>query len=97
MFETIVALATAPMKSALAIIRLSGDDCFKIVNTVFSKDISKTEKRDIYYGNIVNKDKVIDEVVLLAYKNPHSFTGEDSVEIICHGSVLIAKEIIDLM
>ena len=97
MFETIVALATAPMKSALAIVRLSGDDCFSIVNKVFTKDISKTTKRDIYYGNIVDGKKTIDEVVLLAYKNPHSFTGEDSVEIICHGSVLIAKQIIDLI
>ena len=96
MFETIVALATAPMKSALAIVRLSGDDCFNIVNKMFTKDISKTTKRDIYYGNIIDGNKVIDEVVLLAYKNPHSFTGEDSVEIISHGSVLIAKQIIDL-
>ncbi len=97
MFETIVALATAPMKSALAIIRLSGDDCFKIVNNVFSKDISKTTNRDIYYGKIIDKEKTIDEVVLLAYKNPHSFTGEDSVEIIAHGSMLIAKQIIDVL
>lgn len=97
MFETIVALATPPMKSALAIIRCSGDDCFNIVNKVFDKDISKTTKRDIYYGKIVNKEKTIDEVVLLAYKNPHSFTGEDSVEIICHGSMLIAKQIVDAL
>ncbi len=96
MFETIVALATPPMKSALAIIRMSGDNCFQIVNKMFNKDISKTTKRDIYYGNIVDGKKVIDEVVLLAYKNPHSFTGEDSVEIISHGSMLIARQIIDL-
>ena len=50
MFETIVALATPPIKSALGIIRLSGDDCFKVVSKVFSKDLTKTDKRDIVYG-----------------------------------------------
>ena len=96
--ETIVALATAPMKAALAIVRLSGDDCFDIVSKVFSRDINKTTKRTIYYGDIIDENKkVIDEVVLLAYVSPHSFTGENSVEIICHGSVLIAQEIISLL
>ena len=96
MLETIVALATAPMKAALAVIRLSGSDCFEITSKVFSRDITKTEKRTIYYGDILNKEenRVIDEVILLAYVAPHSFTGENSVEIICHGSVLIAQEII---
>ena len=97
MFETIVALATPPTKSALAIIRLSGEDCFQIVNKIFTKDISKTTNREIFYGKIIDEKTTIDEVVLLAYKNPHSFTGEDSVEIICHGSMLIAKQIIDLI
>lgn len=96
MFETIVALATPPIKSALAIVRLSGDDCFKIVNKCFTKDISQTSNRNIYYGKIVDGNKVIDEVILLAYRNPHSFTGEDSVEIILHGSPLIAREVIDV-
>lgn len=96
-FETIVALATPPMKSALAIIRVSGDDCFEIVSKVFSKDITRTEKKTIYVGNIVDNDKIIDEVVLLAYKGPKTFTGEDLVEIISHGSVLIANEIIELL
>ncbi len=97
MFETIVALATAPIKSALAIIRLSGDDCFKIVSKVFSKDISKCDRRDIHYGYIVDNDKEIDQVILLTYVAPHSFTGENSVEIICHGSLIIEKEIIKLL
>ena len=84
MFETIVALATPPLKSALAIIRLSGFDCFKIVSKVFTKDISKEPKKDICFGYIVEGKKQIDQVVLLTYVAPHSFTGEDSVEIICH-------------
>ena len=95
--ETIVALATAPLKSALAIIRVSGDDSFKIVSKCFSKDISDIKERTLLFGNIVNDNKVIDEVVLAIYKGPKSFTGEDLVEIICHGSVLIANEIIELL
>ena len=94
MFETIVALATPPMKSALAVIRLSGDDCFEVVSKSFSKSLLGLEKRNIFVGSIVDHGKVIDEVVLLAYKGPKSFTGEDSVEIICHGSMLVANEII---
>ena len=95
--DTIVALATPPMKSALAIIRVSGEDCFGIVSKVFSKDIRNTDKKTIYVGNIIDQDKVIDEVVLLAYKGPKSFTGENLVEIIIHGSMLIANEVIKLL
>lgn len=94
MFETIVALATPPLRSALAIVRLSGDDCFFIVSKFFTKDITKVEKNTIYHGFIKDEEELIDEVVLLAYKGPRSFTGEDSVEIMCHGSPLIFNRII---
>ena len=95
MFETIVALATAPIKSALSIIRLSGDDVFDVVSKCFSKDLRNIKEKTILFGSIFNDEEKIDEVVLLAYKGPKSFTGEDSVEIICHGSPLIAKQIIE--
>ena len=95
--ETIVALATAPIKSALAIIRVSGDDAFKIVSSCFCKDITDIKERTLLFGNIVNQDKVVDEVVLAIYKGPKSFTGEDLVEIMCHGSMVIANEIIELL
>ena len=97
MFETIVALATPPMKSALAIIRVSGDDCFDIVSRCFSKDIREIDKRTLLVGYIEDKEKnqKIDEVVVAVYKGPKSFTGEDLVEIICHGSTLISQQIID--
>lgn len=94
MFETIVALATPPLRSALAIVRLSGDDCFFIVSKFFTKDITKVEKNTIYHGFIKDEEELVDEVVLLAYKGPKSFTGEDSVEIMCHGSPLIFNRII---
>lgn len=97
MFEPIVALATAPVKSALAIIRISGANCFDIVSKVFSKELTKKKQKDISFGYIVDNEKRIDQVVVLTYVSPHSFTGEDSVEIICHGSVLIAKQIIELL
>ena len=96
-FETIVALATPPLKSALAIIRVSGDDAFEIVSKCSNKDLTKITKRTLLIGNIVDGDKEIDEVVLAIYKGPKSFTGEDLVEIICHGSVLIANQIIELL
>ena len=95
MFETIVALATAPIKSALSIIRLSGDDVFDVVSKCFSKDIRSIKEKTILFGSVISENEKIDEVVLLAYKGPKSFTGEDSVEIICHGSPLIAKQIIE--
>ena len=94
MEETIIALATPPLKSALALIRLSGKDCFEIVSKVFSKDLRNLTKREVFVGQIKAGDKIIDDVVLNAYKGPRSFTGEDSVEIICHGSMLIANQII---
>lgn len=94
MFETIVALATPPLKSALAIIRVSGDDCFDMVSKVFSKDLRNIDKRTALVGKIIDDGEIIDEVVLIAYKGPKSFTGEDLVEIISHGSVLIANQII---
>ena len=97
MFETIVALATAPLKSALHIIRVSGDDCFEIVSKCFSKDIREIKERTLLIGHIIDGDRTIDEVVLAVYKGPKSFTGEDLVEITCHGSVLIANEIIQLL
>lgn len=96
MFETIVALATAPLKSALSIVRLSGDDCFFIVNKMFTKDLSNISKSTILYGYIKDNDEIVDEVILLAYKGPRSFTGEDSVEIISHGSPLIFNKIIEV-
>ena len=99
MFETIVALATPPMKSALAIIRVSGDDCFEVVSKCFSKDITNINERTLLVGYIKDKktDTNIDQVVLAIYKGPNSFTGEDLVEIICHGSALISQQILDIL
>ena len=96
MFETIVALATPPMKSALAIVRLSGDDAFEVISKCCSKDLKSIKERTVLYASIVENGEKIDDVIVLAYKGPKSFTGEDSVEIICHGSPLISKQIIEV-
>lgn len=97
MFETIVALATPPLKSALAIVRLSGDDCFKVVSKIFSKDLARSPKREVVFGYIKDGEKVVDQVVLVTYVHPQSFTGEDSIEIMCHGSMIIINQIIKLL
>ena len=97
MFETIVALATPAAKSALAIIRMSGDDCFKVVSNVFSKDLTNEKEKGIHFGFIKDGEKKIDQVVLLAYVAPHSFTGENSIEIISHGSMLIVNQIMSVL
>jgi len=97
MVDTIVALATAPLKSALAVIRLSGTDALSIFAKVFDKDISKTSSKKIVYGHIYDDNEIIDEIVALLFVAPKSFTGENVVEIICHGSMLIANQIIQLL
>lgn len=93
--EPIVALATSPIKSALHIIRISGDDIFKIVSSIFSHPLPY--KRDVHIGCINDNNKTIDHVVLITYKAPESYTGEDVIEIITHGNVLIDNEIIRIL
>lgn len=96
MLEPIIALATPPLKSALAVIRISGDGCFDVVSKMFTRKIQFEGKNKIFVGDILDNNEIVDEVVLLAYKGPHSFTGEDSIEIICHGSMVIANQIVSL-
>lgn len=95
--DTIVALATPMMTSALAIIRISGQQAFSLVNKIFSKDLDKIEHSYTTYGYITYKDEVIDEVMLTKYVSPKSYTGEDLVEISTHGSMLIVEKIISTL
>ena len=92
--QTIVSLITPPMMGAVAVIRMSGDDALEIAQQMFSRTI--TEPNRVYYGRIVDKQEIVDEVVLTYFKGPRSFTGEDVVEISCHGSMLVANQIISL-
>jgi len=96
MVNTIVALATAPLKSALAIIRVSGADALTTFSKIFSEDVSQIKEKKIVYGRIHDDGEAIDEVIALLFVAPKSFTGENVVEVICHGSMLIANQIIEL-
>lgn len=93
--ETIVALATAPLKSALTLIRVSGDDAFAISSQLFSKSLQNIDKPTLKHGTISSDGKVIDDVVLLCYPAKKSMTGEPVIEVSCHGSMLIANQIIN--
>ncbi len=93
--DTIVALATAPGVGAIAVLRVSGTETFPILNALFpSKDISKLASHTLHVGILQEADKAIDEVVISLYKGPRSYTGEDTIEISCHGSPYIQQQII---
>jgi len=94
--DTIVALATAPGVGAIAVIRLSGKAAYSICNSLFpAKDLLQQPSHTLHFGSIVSAGKVIDEVVVSLYKGPRSYTGEDVIEISCHGSPYIQQQIID--
>lgn len=95
--DTIVAQSTPPGKGAIGIIRLSGKNSIKIVNSLFpSKDLSKVDSHTVHYGNIEYKDSIIDEVLISVFKEPNSYTKENIVEISCHGADFIIKKILRL-
>jgi tRNA modification GTPase len=94
--ETICALATAP-GGALGIIRVSGSQSLEILSRVFSKDLSNAEPNTIHYGHIKADKEVVDEVLVSVFRAPHSYTGEDSAEISCHGSRYILNKVLELL
>lgn len=96
MADTIVALATPPGVSGIAVIRLSGDDAIEIAARCFQgkTDLNNSPTHRIYYGKFVNDGKFIDDVTISIFRNPNSYTGEDIVEISCHGGMIIYNEII---
>ena len=99
--ETIIALASPSGAGAIAVIRLSGAEALTIAEQVFQsvsgKSLSKQKTHTIHLGHIVEDGKVFDQVLLSIFKNPHSYTGEDVVEISCHGSTYIQQQIIQLL
>ena len=98
--DTIIALATPSGAGAIAIIRLSGPDAITMVDAFFksihSKKLSSQKTHTIHLGHIVEDSRVLDEVLVSVFKNPKSYTGEDVIEISCHGSSYIQQEIIQL-
>ena len=93
--DTIVAAATAPGIGAIAVIRISGTETFSIINQLFpSKNLEALPSHTIHVGLLKDGDQALDEVVVSLYKGPRSYTGEDTIEISCHGSPYIQQQII---
>lgn len=93
-FDTITAISTPLGTGGVGVIRISGEKSFEITEKIFS---GKITPRMICHGWIVDNDKKIDEVVVLPFKNPNSYTGEDVIEIQCHGGVNVVKNILDIV
>lgn len=101
--DTIIAPATAPGMGAIAVIRISGKDAISVCSNQFEfikgrKDrlLKDQKSHTVHFGNIVNGQRIVDEVLVTLFKGPSSYTGEDTVEISCHGSTYIQHEIIQL-
>jgi len=94
--DTICALATAP-GGALGIIRISGSQTLEILSQIFSKDLTRLQPNTIHYGHIKNGSEILDECMVSIFRAPHSYTGEDSVEISCHGSRYILNKVLELL
>ncbi len=102
MADTIAAIATASGNSGIGIIRVSGDEAIEIVDKIFKsvnsdKKLVNVKSHTINYGHIVDNDKVIDEVLVSVMNGPHSYTGEDVVEINCHGGMIVIRKILEIV
>ena len=96
--DTIVALSTAQGVSAIAIIRLSGPQAFSILQQCFKgPNLAEKPTHTIHLGSIRDGERIIDEVLVSLFRNPRSFTKEDSIEISCHGSPVIVREILKVL
>ncbi|WP_308597245.1 tRNA uridine-5-carboxymethylaminomethyl(34) synthesis GTPase MnmE [uncultured Parabacteroides sp.] len=100
--DTICAVSTAPGAGGIAVIRVSGPEAIAICNTIFvprtaGKDLLSQKAYTLRYGSIRRGEELIDEVLIALFRAPHSFTGEDTVEITCHGSVYIQQQIMQLL
>lgn len=98
--DTIIAIATAAGSGAIAVIRISGPESISLASESFrtqsGKKIEKQESHTVHLGNVVDGKRILDNALLTIFKNPRSYTGEDVVEISCHGSQFIQQEILNL-
>ncbi len=99
--ETIAAIATAMNNSGIGIVRISGDDAFDIIKKIFrpykNKDMDAVSSHTVHYGTIVDGDRIVDEVLVLIMKAPHTYTRENTVEIDCHGGMYVLKKTLELV
>ena len=98
--DTIAAISTAMTNSGIGIIRISGKDSFKIIDSIYqsrnkNKRLSFAKSHTVHYGHIFDGDSLIDEVMVLILKSPNTYTTEDTVEIDCHGGTLVMKRILE--
>ena len=99
--DTICAIATAPGSAGIALIRISGSEAIGIVDQVFSsselRTLERAKHRTAYFGKIMQEGKMLDEVLVTCFRAPHSYTGEDVVEISCHGSAYIQQALLEAL
>ncbi len=100
--DTIAAISTSTGNSGIGIIRISGDESIEITDRIFKsnkkdKKLVNVKSHTINYGHIVDGENTLDQVLVSVMKGPHSYTGEDTVEINCHGGMLILKKVLDLV
>ena len=98
--DTIAAIGTAMTHSGIGIVRISGSEAIGIADRIFrakkrGKKLADVPTHTLHYGHIVNRDQIIDEVLVSVMRGPHSYTAEDVVEINCHGGILVMKKILD--
>ena len=100
--STICAVSTSPGTGAIAVIRLSGPEAVDIADKVFrsiygGKRLKDQPANTLHFGRLIQDDEIIDEVVVSLFRAPHSYTGEDIVEISCHGSVYIQQRVLEIL
>ena len=99
--DTIAAIATAPGEGGIGIIRISGEKSLQVAESIFKSVTGKLIKdyntRTLIYGTVVDGEKVIDEALVAYMKWPKSYTGEDVIEINCHGGFISVKKILELI
>lgn len=98
--STICALITPPGKGAVGVIRVSGQQTFPVIEKIFkakNKNLNLLPSHTVCFGNILDENKIVDEVLVTVFRNPRSYTGEDVIEISCHGSPYIQQKILQLI
>ena len=100
MDKTIAAISTAMSASGIGIVRISGDEAMEVISRIYrskngNKDIKKVKSHTIHYGFIYDEEEVVDEVLVMIMKGPRTYTGEDTVEIDCHGGVYAMKRVLE--
>ncbi|MFT5601163.1 MAG: tRNA modification GTPase [Flavobacteriales bacterium] len=95
--DIICAISSPPGVGAIALVRLSGKGSIELFNTVFNKNITEAKGYTVHFGEVLKNKATLDEVVVTIFRNPQSFTGEDTLEIACHGSKYIQQELLQLL